>query len=135
MLHMALTRDPQVNAVLHTHSIWATLLSDLYHDQGMLQIEGYEMLKGLHGVTTHASPIALKIVENTQDIPQLAAQLVQWRRAGDPLVAHGLLLRRHGLYTWGHDLDEAVRHVEILEFLFEVLGRRLSLVPHATAAW
>jgi methylthioribulose-1-phosphate dehydratase len=37
--------------------------------------------------------------------------------------AHAFLLRRHGLYTWGRDLPEAMRHVEILEFLFEVLGR------------
>jgi len=37
--------------------------------------------------------------------------------------AHGFLLRRHGLYTWGKDLVEAKRHVEILEFLLEVLGR------------
>lgn len=32
--------------------------------------------------------------------------------------------RGHGLYTWGRDLDEARRHVEILEFLFEVLIER-----------
>jgi methylthioribulose-1-phosphate dehydratase len=36
---------------------------------------------------------------------------------------HGVLLRRHGLYTWGRDLKEAKRHVEILEFLFEAVGR------------
>jgi methylthioribulose-1-phosphate dehydratase len=37
--------------------------------------------------------------------------------------AHGFILRRHGLYTWGKDLSEAKRHVEILEFLLEVMGR------------
>jgi len=37
---------------------------------------------------------------------------------------HGFLLGRHGLYTWGKDISEARRHVEILEFLFEVLGRQ-----------
>jgi len=37
--------------------------------------------------------------------------------------AHGLLIRRHGLYTWGRDFDEAVRHLEVLEFLLEVVGR------------
>jgi methylthioribulose-1-phosphate dehydratase len=36
---------------------------------------------------------------------------------------HGFLLREHGLYTWGSDLQEAKRHVEILEFLMEVLVR------------
>jgi methylthioribulose-1-phosphate dehydratase len=33
------------------------------------------------------------------------------------------LLREHGLYTWGKNLQEAKRHVEILEFLMEVLVR------------
>jgi len=33
------------------------------------------------------------------------------------------LLQRHGLYTWGATLNDAVRHVEVLEFLFETIGR------------
>jgi ribulose-5-phosphate 4-epimerase/fuculose-1-phosphate aldolase len=28
------------------------------------------------------------------------------------------------LYTWGRDLAEAKRHVEVLEFLLEVTGRK-----------
>jgi len=39
--------------------------------------------------------------------------------------AHGVLLSRHGLYTWGQSVAEARRHLEALEFLFEVEGRRL----------
>ena len=38
-------------------------------------------------------------------------------------TAHAFLLRRHGLYTWGKTLADAERHVEILEFLFEAIGR------------
>jgi methylthioribulose-1-phosphate dehydratase len=37
--------------------------------------------------------------------------------------AHGFLIRRHGLYTWGDDLAQAKRHVEIFEFLLETMGR------------
>ncbi len=40
---------------------------------------------------------------------------------------HGFLLARHGLYTWGRDLDEARRHIEIHEFLFEVVTRSRML--------
>jgi methylthioribulose-1-phosphate dehydratase len=36
-------------------------------------------------------------------------------------------LRRHGLYTWGSTLKEAKRHIEILEFLMEAIGRRLEI--------
>ena len=46
--------------------------------------------------------------------------------AADPLQ-YGYLIRRHGLYTWGRDLAEARRHVEIFEFLFECVARRMML--------
>ena len=61
------------------------------------------------------------IFENSQDIARLAEQ-VEALLNRDPAV-HGFLLRRHGLYTWGKDLAEAKRHIEILEFLLEMLGR------------
>jgi methylthioribulose-1-phosphate dehydratase len=41
--------------------------------------------------------------------------------------AHGFLLRGHGLYTWGANQADARRHVEIFEFLLEVVGRTLLL--------
>jgi len=79
------------------------------------------MLKGLRDVRTHEHREILPIFENSQDISGLAEQ-VQALLKRDPTV-HGFLLRRHGLYTWGQDLAEARRHVEILEFLLEILGR------------
>jgi methylthioribulose-1-phosphate dehydratase len=123
MLHVVLARLPNVGCILHTHSVWSTLLSDLYHKQGQLSIEGYEMLKGLAGIQTHEHRQEVEIFENSQDIPALAQQVEA--RLHDPVrpLRHGFLIRRHGLYTWGKDLDEARRHVEIFEFLFECLGR------------
>jgi methylthioribulose-1-phosphate dehydratase len=79
------------------------------------------MLKGLNGVTTHEHREWLPLLENWQDIPALARELAATLERHPQ--AHGFLLRRHGLYTWGKDLAEAQRHVEILEFLLEVLGR------------
>ena len=126
-LHLAIAQQPDVGSVLHTHSVWATLLSDLYADKGGFWIEGYEMLKGLAGVTTHEHRQWVEIFPNSQDIPALAGRVQQrLKDPGDPL-RHGFLIRRHGLYTWGRDLNEARRHVEIYEFLFEVLGRELSI--------
>jgi ribulose-5-phosphate 4-epimerase/fuculose-1-phosphate aldolase len=40
---------------------------------------------------------------------------------------HGFLIARHGLYTWGRDLAEARRHIEIFEFLFECVARARTL--------
>lgn len=124
-LHLRIVKELGAGAVIHTHSIWNTILSDLYADEGGIAIEGYEMLKGLQGVNTHEHREWLPIIENSQDMLALAD------RIGDTLMkhkdVHGLLLRRHGLYSWGNDLAQAKRHVEILEFLFEAVGRTLEI--------
>jgi methylthioribulose-1-phosphate dehydratase len=108
--------------VAHTHSLWSTLLSDVHAAQGGLAIEGYEMLKGLNGVTTHEHREWLPIVANAQDWAAEAEALEAMLRAHP--AAHGFLIRRHGLYTWGRDLEESSRHLEVLEFLLEAVGRR-----------
>jgi methylthioribulose-1-phosphate dehydratase len=124
-LHVTIAQSRGAGAVLHTHSVWSTILSELYGaDQG-LRLSGFEMLKGLEGVRTHQHTEWVPILENDQDIPALArrgeAVLEQW-----PAI-HGFLLRGHGLYTWGDDVAQARRHVEILEFLLETTARMQML--------
>jgi methylthioribulose-1-phosphate dehydratase len=120
-LHIEIVRTRGAGAVLHTHSIWSTLLSDRHAAAGGLAIAGFEMLKGLEGVTTHAHAEWIPILENDQDMPRLATA-VREALVHHP-AAHAFLLRRHGMYTWGDTLEQAVRHVEIVEFLLEVVGR------------
>ena len=79
------------------------------------------MLKGLEGVATHEHREWIPILENDQDMVRLAGR-VRDTLAGHP-ECHALLLRRHGLYTWGDTLPQAVRHIEIVEFLLEAIGR------------
>jgi methylthioribulose-1-phosphate dehydratase len=129
LLHVEIVRARGAGAVLHTHSIWSTLLSDVHGDAGGVEIAGYEMLKGLDGVTTHEHREWLPIVGNDQDMTRLAA-VVRRTLAAHP-AAHGFLLRQHGLYTWGATLRDAVRHVEILEFLLESVGRRAAAADAA----
>jgi len=120
-LHLAVVAARNAGCVLHTHSVWSTLLSERYQPQGGLAFFGYEMLKGLEGVKTHLHREWIPIFANDQDIPALAAK-VEAELDRDP-ASHGFLLGGHGLYTWGEDLAEARRHIEIFEFLFEVAGR------------
>ena len=122
LLHIAVARARSAGCVLHTHSIWSTILSDHHAAKGALEITGYEMLKGLEGVKTHQHHERIPIFDNSQDIPALAAEVEAALRA-DP-APHGFLLRAHGLYTWGTDIPQARRHIEIFEFLLEVAGRR-----------
>ena len=50
MLHVVLAEQNEVGCILHTHSVWGTLLSEFFFDNGGFEIEGYEMLKGLEGI-------------------------------------------------------------------------------------
>jgi methylthioribulose-1-phosphate dehydratase len=121
-LHLAVARVRNAGCILHTHSVWSTLLSERHRNSGGLAIAGYEMLKGLEGVKTHEHREWIPIFENSQEIAALAKRVSEvLEREKD---AHGFLLSGHGLYTWGVDVAQARRHVEIFEFLFEVLGRR-----------
>jgi methylthioribulose-1-phosphate dehydratase len=121
LLHLEIVRRRGAGAVLHTHSVWSTMLSERGAVHHGLSIDGYEMLKGLHGVVSHEHREWIPILDNDQDMTRLG------RKVGDTLAqhpdAHALLLRRHGLYAWGATLADAERHVEILEFLFETIGR------------
>lgn len=127
MLHVVLAEQSEVGCILHTHSIWGTLLSDHFFSDGGFEISGFEMLKGLEGITTHDHSHWIPIFDNTQDIPVLANQVRD--RIADPmeLMTHGFLIRKHGLYTWGKDVFAARRHIEVYEFLFECVARQLGL--------
>jgi methylthioribulose-1-phosphate dehydratase len=121
LLHVEIVRARRAGAVLHTHSIWSTVLSEHFAAAGGIEIAGYEMLKGLAGVSTHEHRELLPIVDNDQDMTRLSARIAGLLT--DHPACHGFLLRRHGMYTWGDSLGDATRHVEILEFLLEAAGR------------
>jgi len=127
LLHTVLATQPDVGAILHTHSVWGTLLSQLFADEGGFEINDYEMLKGLEGVKSHEHTEWVQIFDNTQDIRALAIEVAEHLRDPNRRWQHGFLMRQHGLYTWGRDLFEARRHIEIFEFLFECLVRKRSL--------
>lgn len=121
LIHVEIVKARNAGAVMHTHSVWSTFLSGRYGDAGGLEIGGYEMLKGLDGVSTHEHREWVPILANDQNMPRLAADVR--RVLEDHPACHGFLLRRHGLYTWGKTPADAIRHVEILEFLMESVGR------------
>ena len=126
MLHVVLAEQPEVGCILHTHSVWGTLLSDHFFEQGGFDIEGFEMLKGLEGIKTHEHSHWIPVFENTQDIPMLADKVRE--RLDDPMepMTHGFLIRKHGHLYVGKRRFSARRHIEIYEFLFECVARKLG---------
>lgn len=126
LLHTVLAKHG-AGAVLHTHSVAATVLSEHFLKDGGLRIAGYEMLKGLAGISTHESEAWIEIYPNTQDIAALAKVIDA--RLQDPasVLRHGFLMAGHGLYTWGENIAAARRQIEVLEFLFEVVTQKRLL--------
>ncbi|TYC53315.1 methylthioribulose 1-phosphate dehydratase [Marinobacter sp. BW6] len=108
---------PEVGAVLHTHSVKATVLSRLLVPGQPLALAGYELQKAFTGVNTHESVLTVPVFDNTQDIDTLAEQTRTWFQ--DHPEQPGYLIRGHGLYTWGKSMADCLRHVEAFEFLFE----------------
>ena len=107
---------PQIGAVLHTHSVNATVLSRLTPGT-VIEFEDYELQKAFSGVSTHESRVRVPIFDNDQDIARLAAKVQPWLEAHPDCV--GYLIRGHGLYTWGARMSDALRQIEAFEFLFE----------------
>jgi methylthioribulose-1-phosphate dehydratase len=131
-LHLAIVRCCNAGAVLHTHSQAGTLLSRLAlnttdtqtgQGTGTIQLEGLEMLKGLEGIRSHDTQVSLPVLANDQDLNRLSERAEPQIRS----APYGLLLAGHGLYAWGATLPQAIRHLEILEFLLEQHWRLLLL--------
>ena len=113
-----------IGAVLHTHSVNATVLSRLT-PQAFIEFEDYELQKAFSGVSTHESRVRVPIFDNDQDIARLAAKVQPWLEAHPDCV--GYLIRGHGLYTWGARMSDALRQIEAFEFLFECELKMRSL--------
>jgi methylthioribulose-1-phosphate dehydratase len=115
---------PDAGAVLHGHSVAATVLSMADPHAAALRFSGYELLKAFAGQTTHETALDLPIVDNDQDMPRLAARLAPLLRDGTPL---GYLIRGHGVYVWGPDMETALARLEGLEFLLACALERRKL--------
>jgi methylthioribulose-1-phosphate dehydratase len=124
LIHTCIYRErPNAKSVLHTHSVLGTRLSLKFQTEGQILISGYELLKGLAGNKTHEMTEKLPILPNDQDMQRFSQSLTPLLQKETEI--HGFLIAGHGLYTWGQDLDEAKRHIETYEFLFQCLEKEI----------
>jgi methylthioribulose-1-phosphate dehydratase len=127
LLHTWAAVSCSAGAILHTHSVTATVLSLKFVGQGGIWLEGFEMLKGLEGIATHEARVWLPIFKNSQDMTQLQAEVDEYWKTNDVKNVPGFLIAGHGMYAWGTDIPAAVRHVEVLEFLLECVAKMMSM--------
>jgi len=82
------------------------------HEQSLV-LQDYEILKAFPGVTTHQTVANVPVFDNDQDIARLAGQIAPSLDAA-PI---GYILRGHGVYAWGPDIERCFWRLEALEFL------------------
>ena len=117
--------DPGVGAVVHGHSIANTVLSRRAGES--IRLAGYELLKAFPGLPTHDAAIDLPVLDNDQDIPRLQRAVeARWKGMAAPILP-GYLIRGHGVYVWGPDMDAALARLEGLEFMLACEMATLSI--------
>ncbi|HEX7390835.1 MAG TPA: methylthioribulose 1-phosphate dehydratase [Acidiphilium sp.] len=128
LLHCQIYRRfPEAGAVLHGHSVAATVLSMAVPGDRLI-LEGYEILKAFRGIETHEARVALPVFENDQDMARLADVIAPILDvAALDAAPIGYILRGHGVYAWGPDVERCFWRLEALEFLLrcELERRRI----------
>jgi len=114
LLHTSLYRRfPDYNAVLHPHSLNATLASKWFN--GQLVLKDYELLKAFSGYNSHENELVVPIFANDQNIARLAEAVDRY--LDNHTSVHAYLIAGHGLYTWADSIETALRYLEALDFL------------------
>jgi methylthioribulose-1-phosphate dehydratase len=118
-LHAAVYRSvPGAGAVYHVHTVESNLVS-LWDREGDLRLPPLEMLKGL-GISGEDPKAHVAVFPNLADVPKIAAEVVErFERGGFEVPA--FLIRLHGLTVWGEDPDQALHHIELMDFLLRYL--------------
>lgn len=113
-VHAVLYRRSDAGCVIHVHTVFNNLASRLGFADGGVVLEDLELIKGLN-IWEEGARIRVPVVDNYGDLDRLARAVAE---AVAPRVP-GVLVREHGIYAWGRTPDEAKRHLEAFEFLFE----------------
>lgn len=122
VVHQKLYASQECGSVVHVHTMYNNILSQLYFHQGYVEFGDHELLKALGHWDPNAR-ISVPIVENHADLPLLGEAVDEAVVPGVP----GVLVRNHGIYAFGKTPFDAKKHLEAFEFLFEYHVRMLQL--------
>ncbi|WP_370875515.1 methylthioribulose 1-phosphate dehydratase [Bacillus horti] len=121
-IHEAIYSKLGAGSVLHVHTIYNNLISDLYFEQNGVEFQHIELIKAFN-LWDEDAEIKVPIVHNYANIPKLTEEVLSVLDVRVP----GVLIRNHGIYAWGKSIFEAKKHLEAFEFLFELRYKRLVI--------
>jgi L-ribulose-5-phosphate 4-epimerase len=118
---------PGVGGIVHTHSRWATVWAQAGRPIPPLGTTHADHFHGEIPCTRELTPdeVAGAYEEETGRV------IVETFEGRDPLAVPAVLVRGHGPFAWGHDVDDALRNALVLEMVAELALHTLSLAPDA----
>lgn len=134
-LFMLAYKDRNAGAVIHTHSPSAVMATLLWPGKEF-RITHQEMIKGIYDYELNRNlmydeELVVPIIENTlfeRDLEQSMANALK-----DYPGTSAILVRRHGVYVWGHNWQKAKTMAECYDYLFSIAVEmhKVGLDPNA----
>ena len=115
-IHSQIYQKTEAGMVIHVHTVNNNFISSVYFEDGFVILKDMEMIKALD-IWKEDALVKLPIIENYFDLNKLSEEV---GKAINPEIP-GILIKNHGIYTWGKNPFEAKRHIEAFEFMFEYM--------------
>lgn len=125
-----LKRFPEINAVIHTHSLYATIwaqskksipcLGTTHADYWKNEIPITRDLSKQEVTVDYEISCGKVIVEKIEDLNTSVSD------------CPGILLNSHGPFVWGANIEEAFRNAKLLEYIAELALKTNSLCKELT---
>ena len=110
--HLKLYKDfPQITAVAHTHSRWATIYAQAGRDVPML---GTTHADSFYGDIPCTRLMTKAEIEGDYEM-ETGTVIEEACEGRDPLAVPGVLVQSHGPFTWGKSAMDAVKNAIVLE--------------------
>lgn len=124
--HLVLYRAfSEIGGVVHTHSLYATAWA-----QARRKIPAYGTTQADYWFGEVPCTRALTPREIKSDYEANTGQvIVETFHRLDPRQHPAVLVASHGPFTWGKDVDDAVHHAVVLEFVARLAGETLRINP------
>lgn len=118
----------EINAVVHTHSRWATIFAQAGKEIPMLGTTHADTFYGDVPCTRKmtADEIAGDYEKETGTV------IIERFQALDPIAIPGVIVHSHGPFTWGKDAYDAVKHAIVLEEVAMMAWHTLTLNNEVT---
>jgi len=112
-----------VHSIVHTHSKWATVFAQAGESIPNLGTSHADMFQGDIPLTRSLTPYEISKNYYTN----IGKVIVETQRRQDPLLTPAALVRSHGPFVWGTDVEDAVENAIALEYIADITYHTLRM--------